>query len=349
MLAGITQSVDRERQAADHGNGRSVMAKRQYSKGLHDLGNGVFAYLQPDGSWGWSNAGLIVDGPHSLLVDTLFDLDLTRDMLAAMRRATPAADRIDTVVNTHANGDHCWGNQLVAEAEIVASKAGADEMAELPPQALAEMMATAPTMGEVGEYLSQIFSPFDFAGIDLAPPTRTFAGELELTVGGKGLRLIEVGPAHTRGDVLVHLPDDRIVFTGDILFIGGHPIIWAGPVDNWIDACERIHEMDVEAIVPGHGPITDKAGVTRVRDYLVYVRDEARRRFDAGLSVDEAARDIALGDFAGWSESERILVNVDTLYRGFRGETSSANIPALLVRMAALARERGLYGLKSNS
>ena len=78
-----------------------------YRKGLHDLGTGCFAWLQPDGSWGWSNAGLVADGDASLLVDTLFDLRLTREMLDAMRDAVPAAARIGTLVNTHANGDHC--------------------------------------------------------------------------------------------------------------------------------------------------------------------------------------------------------------------------------------------------
>src|SRR5579885_3409535 len=100
----------------------------RYTKGLHDLGNSVYAYLQPDGSWGWSNAGLITDGGQSLLVDTLFDLKLTREMLDAMRRATPAAARIGTLLNTHSNGDHTYGNQLVEGAEIVASSACAEEM-----------------------------------------------------------------------------------------------------------------------------------------------------------------------------------------------------------------------------
>ena len=80
------------------------MANWQYTKGLHDLGNGAYAYLLPDGGWGWSNAGLIADGDESLLVDTLFDLPLTAEMLAAMRDAAPAARTIDTLVNTHANG-----------------------------------------------------------------------------------------------------------------------------------------------------------------------------------------------------------------------------------------------------
>ncbi len=97
------------------------MSKWSYTKGLHDLGNSVYAYLQPDGTWGWSNAGLITDGEATLLVDTLFDLKLTREMLDTMRRSVQAAARIDMVVNTHANGDHCYGNQLVADAQIIAS------------------------------------------------------------------------------------------------------------------------------------------------------------------------------------------------------------------------------------
>ena len=101
-----------------------------YTKGLHDLGNSVYAYLQPDGSWGWSNAGLITDGEASLLIDTLFDVKLTQEMLDTMRRSVSAASHIDMVVNTHANGDHCYGNQLVSDAQIIASKKTANEIVE---------------------------------------------------------------------------------------------------------------------------------------------------------------------------------------------------------------------------
>ena len=305
--------------------------------GLHDLGRGVYAWLAPRGTWGWSNAGLIVDGEESLLVDTLYDLDLTGQMLRRMRAAEPRASAIDTLVNTHANGDHCHGNELVAGAEIIASTASALEMAELPPEAMAALMDGAREMGAVGDYFLHCFGGFRFNGIRHTPPTRTFDGRLDLQVGDKPVHLIEVGPAHTRGDVLVHSPRDRTVFTGDILFIEGTPVMWQGPVGNWIRACRLIEAMDVDHIVPGHGPVTEKRGVEQVRHYLEYVRDQARARYDAGMSAFEAARDIELAEYSAWSDPERIAVNVDSLYREFSGEESATDILELFQRMAELA------------
>jgi len=314
-----------------------------YEKGLHDLGNGAYAWLAPDGSWGWSNAGLIVDGGESLLVDTLFDLRLTQEMLDAMRKAEPrAAGRIGTLVNTHANGDHCHGNQLVEGAEIIASTAAAEEMAALPPEAMAGLMKmVADDPSPSGRFFRHCFCPFEFEGITHTLPTRTFDGSLTLAVGGKTVELIQVGPAHTRGDVLVHVPEDRTVFTGDILFIDGTPIMWAGPVQSWIDACDRIIQMDVETVVPGHGPITDKRGAAAVKGYLEYIRDEARKRFDAGMEAFEAAKDIALSDYASWGDAERIAVNVDRLYREFAGDDAPPDTPTLFAHMAELALGSG--------
>lgn len=310
-----------------------------YTKGLHDLGNGCFAYLQPDGSWGWSNAGLVTDGGASLLVDTLFDLALTQEMLDRMGDAAPAARDIDILVNSHANGDHTFGNTLVGDADIIASKASAGEMVDFPPEQLAGMMRAAPAMGETGEFLRSIFRGFDFEGIEAALPTRTFEGELKLKVGDKEVRLIEVGPAHTKGDILVHVPSDGVVYCGDILFIHATPILWEGPVSNWIRACELIQNMNADTIVPGHGPIIDKRGVEPLKEYLLYIEREARKRYDAGLDVMEAVADIALDDYSSWGCAERIVINVDTLYREFRGVgTKGRDVAPLFAMMARVAR-----------
>lgn len=313
----------------------------RYEKGLHELGNGLYAWLAPDGSWGWSNAGLVADGESSLLVDTLFDLPLTREMLAAMRRAEPrAAASIDVLVNTHANGDHCYGNELVEGAEIVASRATAEEMKETPPEALAALVkAFGGQESELGRFVADAFGAFQFDGIRLVPPTRTFERQLALEVGARRVELIEVGPAHTKGDVLVHVPADRTVFSGDILFVEGTPIAWEGPLSRWVAACDRILALGPERIVPGHGPITDLRGVRAVKAYLEFVEREARQRYESGLDAWSAAQDIELGAFADWSDAERLAVNVDTVYREL-GDRSPRNVVELFGRMAALRSRR---------
>jgi cyclase len=305
-----------------------------YVKGLQEVATSVYAYLQPDGSWGWSNAGLIADGDATLLVDTLFDLRLTSEMLDAMRRAVPAAASIDTLVNTHADPDHTFGNQLVGDATIVASARAAEEMiGGDTPADLQGMVAGAPGMGAAGEFILSAFSAFDFSGITPVAPSRTFDGELQLTVGDVPVTLIEVGPAHTRGDTLVLVPGERVVFSGDIVFASGHPVIWAGSVEGWIAACDRILAMDVDVVVPGHGPITDKAGVREQRDYLAYVAAEAEAGFHAGVPATEAARRIDLQAYAGWGNPERILLTVDAVYRRLAGDASEPDRLALIAAM----------------
>jgi cyclase len=306
--------------------------------GLQQVGEGMYAYLQPDGGWGWSNAGLVVDGEQTLLVDTLYDLTLTERMLQAMRRAVPAAARIDTLVNTHANGDHCYGNQLVGGARIVASERTAADMTELPPAAMAALVEHAPTMGALGEFFLECFAAFEFAGIELALPDQTFAGELSLRVGGRELRLIEVGPAHTRGDTLVYAPAERVLFSGDILFAGAHPIAWAGPVSNWIAACDRILAMDVDVIVPGHGPLSGLDAVRELKAYFEYLYVQARERHAQGMTALQAARSISLERWIDWSERERLVVNVANIYLELSGDQEPLNPLAAFEQMAELAR-----------
>lgn len=305
---------------------------------LEDLGGGLYAYFQPDGSWGLSNAGLVCDGQASLLIDTLFDLPLTQRMLDAMRAANPAARKIDTLVNTHANGDHCYGNELVGQARIISSTASAKEMLGVTPSLMAALLDGADDLGQAGQFLRKAFGEFEFGGITFTPPTETFDGRLDLQVGDRKVELLEVGPAHTRGDILVHVPGARTVFTGDILFIEGTPIMWEGPVANWIDACDKIVALDPEVVVPGHGPLTDTNGALTVRDYLIYVRDETRKRFDAGLSAREAVLDIELHDYSAWLDSERIAVNVLTLYREFGDDSPPPSPLDLFALMAELSR-----------
>ena len=311
---------------------------KPFNKGLSDLGNNIYCYLQPDGGWGWSNAGLIADGDESLIVDTLFDEDLTLEMLDSMKSAEPKGMKnIRALINSHSNGDHCNGNNCVDTEEVISSEATLEEMSHESPEMMAALLIQAPEMGTLGKYFLECFGSFNFEGVTKRLPNTTFTGETQRQVGDKIVELIEVGPAHTNGDVLVHVPSDKVVFTGDILFIEGHPILWAGPVKNWINACDRIISMEVDLVVPGHGPVTDNRGVKAVKDYLIYIDTESRKRFESGMSALEAAKEIDLDLFSTWGDEERIAVNVNSLYREYKGEEKREEITLLFQQMAELS------------
>lgn len=321
------------------------MASRPYNRGLHQLNNGCWAWVLPNGSWGLSNAGLIVDGNQCLAVDTLYDKKHTREMLDAYKAAIPAARDIGTLVNTHANGDHYFGNELLQGSRIIASRAAAEDMPIMTPAMRADALRRWEELGDAGKMLHEVLAPnWDFDDTVLTLPTEVFEERMSLKVGDKPIELYNVGPAHTRGDVLVHVPKDRVCYTGDILFADAHPVIWDGPVDNWIRACDLILSWDVETIVPGHGPVCDKSAVRGLRHYFEYLQTEVRKCWDAKLSEQEAIAALTFDPFRGWLDPERVIINVNTLYREYRKDTSPRDILDLYGQMHRWRHAHGHQG-----
>jgi cyclase len=128
-----------------------------------------------------------------------------------------------------------------------------------------------------------------------------------------------------------------VLFTGDILFNGAHPIAWAGPVSNWIAACDRILAMDVDVIVPGHGPLAQKDAVRELKAYFEYLYEQARERHSDGMSALEAARSIALDRWADWGERERLVVNIASIYSELAGAGEPPNPLEAFQQMAEFA------------
>jgi glyoxylase-like metal-dependent hydrolase (beta-lactamase superfamily II) len=310
--------------------------------GLVRLADRAYGYMQKDEGLGWSNAGLIAGKGEALLIDTLFDLPLTRRMLNEM--AERVGKPIRRVVNTHHNGDHFWGNQLVAGAEIIGHRMFRSEMMKMTPEVSRAVMS-APADSPVIELLQKALAPFDFSGIELTPPTLLFDKHLTLYVYDREVELIHVGPAHTSTDLIVFFPEERVLYAGDIVFRLCTPIGWEGTFHNWILALDRILELRPETIVPGHGPLCGPEGAVEMRAYLQYVYNEARVCFERNMSEREAARRIDLGPYAEWTEPERIIFNVARAYREFRGEPHDK--PVDFFEMATVMAElRGVMGAR---
>jgi len=303
---------------------------------LVELAPAVYACMQEDRGLGTSNSGLL-NRAGGLVVDTFWDLPHTRDLIATYARVWSGPAR--RVVNTHNNGDHCWGNQLFPGAEIIGHRMCAENFAKENPRMLQALRdATGSSEPAVADIAAQL-ADWDFSGIELTPPTTLVDERMELDLDGIAVHLIWVGPAHTAGDLIVHLPRERIVFTGDVLFRLCTPIGWEGTSAQWVRALDTIVALEPAVIVPGHGPLCGVQGPIEMRDYLQYVRREAERGFADGLPALEAAKRIDPGPYARWTAPERMLSIVQRAYRELRGEPMDAPID-----VAGLFR--GMYELR---
>jgi cyclase len=284
---------------------------------LREIATDVYACLQEERGLGTSNSGL-VNRDGGLVVDTFWDLPHTREMIATYERVWRAPAR--RVVNTHHNGDHAWGNQLFPDAEIIGHRLCAASFGKERPEFMQALRNAGGSEDPMLRGMARQLADWDFTGVELRPPTTLVDERLDLDLGGIAVELLYVGPAHTAGDVIVHLPRERVVFAGDILFRLCTPVGWEGTYDRWIAALDAIVALDPVAIVPGHGPISGVEGPREMKAYLEYVRGECRRLHDAGLAPLEAAKRIDLGPYARWTEPERILFQVERAYRELRGE-----------------------------
>jgi len=296
-----------------------------WEPGVKQLAPNVYAYIQDRATWFWNNAGFIVGSEYVIAIDSLATVGLTERFRDEIRKITDRPVRY--LINTHHHGDHIWGNHVFAGATVISHSYCHREVTQTP------MMDP--------ELLNAVFTDFDFRGIAVTPADITFDSQLTLHVDGREIRLIHLGPGHTAGDIIVHLPDDGIVFASDLVFLYSTPLGMEGSFAGWLKNLRTLAHMDAHIYVPGHGPVCDIEGLNLCRDYLLLVQTEARKRYDKGMTPDEAARDIPLGKFRHWPDRERILANVERLWREFRGEdptTSKLDLAEIFMRMATLAK-----------
>ncbi len=279
---------------------------------LHEVSDGVFGYLQMDGSWGLNNTGLLVGRDAVLVIDACFTERRTRGFIDAIRRQAGPRP-VQALVNTHHHGDHTFGNYLFPGTTII----GHDQCREM---VLREGLGA-----------QRLFRAVEWGDIAIAPPTVTFGERLDLWVDDLKVELIFVGPAHTTNDIVAWVPQRKVLFAGDVLFNGGTPFALAGSIGGWLDALDRLRALGAETIVPGHGAICGPAVMDDISAYLHLVLDAARRGIDAGMAPLDVARELDLGRFDDWLDSERLVPNLHRAYSELRGEARGVPLPASAV------------------
>ena len=266
---------------------------------LEEVGDGMWAYVQLDGTWGLNNAAVLAGSEGVTLVDTCFTERRTRDLLEAVDGLGRGPVR--TLVNTHHHGDHTHGNWLVPGATVV----GHERCRE-------EVLASG-TISEV------VFPGVEWGEIQVRAPFVTFTDRLTVWVDELRVDLLFVGPAHTTNDVVAWVPERRTLFAGDLVFNGGTPFVVMGSVAGALTALERLETLGAETIVPGHGPVCGPEALGAQRAYLRLVSDLADEAHAAGVEPLRAAREADLGDFAGWHDPERLVGNLHRALAERRG------------------------------
>ncbi len=273
--------------------------------GIEEVAPKVYAYIQAYGELGVSNAGLLLDREGVMVIDALMVPSMTSRFLGAIKKVTRRP--VSRLVNTHHHVDHSGGNFLFRDALVISHTFCRDEQVR---------------EGIPVKQLQQRIPRFakEFSKLKPKVPSMTFEDRLVFYQSGRDVELRHLGPAHTFGDAFVYLPKDKILFAGDLAFYYVTPLAFQGHVGNWIKVADRILKMDVDLIVPGHGPLGGKKELREMRSYLMLIRREAKKRFRLGMSPEEAARDVKLGIYARWREPERILPNIMRLYQEFQNE-----------------------------
>ena len=283
-----------------------------WSKELRQLAPNVYAYTQGGGpnisNFGVSNPGMIAGPDYMWGIDGTQGPIPAKSYIAACKQAT--GKDFGRLLLTHHHGDHTAGLQFFQNAEVWSHPYCRQEVLKAIPST---PKMWSPTPGPYGK-IADVVEPRK-----LVVPMLTFKDDMTVFVGDTEVRFMNAGPAHTWGDMMAYLPKQKILFAGDIGFFWVAPFAQNGHVSKWIETCDKILGMDVDVIVPGHGPIGGKKELNEMADYFRTLTVEARKRYDAKMTPGAAAAYIRLGRFDNWIGTQLIITDTVRLYDEWNG------------------------------
>src|SRR3954449_3134364 len=266
---------------------------------LEEMAPGVYAFVQPDGGWMVNNCGVITDASgDAVIVDTTSTEKRNRTFLAEVAGVSARDPKI--AVNTHAHPDHTYGNGFLPPTTTI----------------IGHHLCRAGVLRAGLAATKEL--PADYGDLVVRPPDLTIDSDITLHLDEFAVDLKIMGPAHSTNDVGVWLPEQKVMFAGDLAFSGGHPIFLEGSLSGFRAATQRMRALQPEALLPGHGPACRGDEVGRVLDdlegYVDWIDDLARTSYAAGLTPLEAAQKAGGGPYADWPEGERVVCNLHRAY-----------------------------------
>jgi cyclase len=273
---------------------------------LVELTRGVYARLHE----GLTNAGIIVGDDSVLVIDSLRVPSYARELIADVRRVSDKP--IQYLIDTHYHWDHSFGNQEFAGSTIIGHVNCRRELEELGEASRERVVAAR------NEWSDEV------ATVQIRLPDVTFDGRLTLYYGGRPVDLLYLGNAHTTGDIFIYLPEDKIVFTGDVAQDGGVPYMLDGHMRDWVETDTRLLDLDVERFGPCHGPVGEKPALVTARDFMAALVRETERAIADGRDEAGTRESVAAalqGEYGGWRGFDRLGDGVTRAYRQLRGTT----------------------------
>ena len=288
---------------------------------VKELDTGVYALIDVDGGWFRSNTGIIDAGDYTIVIDTQYNesrAKAVRNIIEDLGLPRPGL-----VINTHHHGDHAWGNHVFEAPSIMHEQA-------------------ASLVEALKDVAPDIYKPFfpqlDFTGSKYTIPDIVVGDRVVVNTSRGKLIVRHMGPAHTIGDIVVELSWSSIVFAGDLVFNKVTPLAIDGSVKEWINVLEALRrEYRGYTIVGGHGPLASEDTLEILIAYLRHVMEGASHFYRLGVRDPlEVAKRIGNGPISGWSEGERIVLNIARAFMDLEGQPPGSivgNLPELAQKM----------------
>lgn len=251
---------------------------------------GVYVFEQAPGGWCAANCTLVTAGRESLLIDSPATQERALRLRSEIIRSGLPLPR--KIVTTHHHGDHHFGNFVFPEATVYGHK-------NCPGR-----------IYDAGLGMQSLFPNVDWGEIRLRPPTQTFDNHNTIVIGDMDVEMFNYGTAHTDNDTLVWISTLKTLVVGDIAMSGRHPYLLMGSVAGSTHTLSQLEKLPAECVIPGHGPLGDKALVAANRVYFDHLRSLATRSKDQDLSLAAASALKSNPFFFELEEPERLLTNL---------------------------------------